>query len=80
MSRGEPTTSQVVFSGTDMAVCGPFDGLSAGVGTRGALDQLIKLATGQLPDVYGMTCSGPANGDTCAAGSCRGQPHALALG
>jgi hypothetical protein len=32
---GEPT-SQVVFSGTDVTVWGPFGGLSGGVGARGA--------------------------------------------
>ena len=28
-------------------------------------EQLIKMATGQLPDAYGMRRQPPANGDTC---------------
>ena len=43
-------------------------------------EQLIKMATGQLPNAYGMRRQPPANGDTCETNNAFGLSRTHRLG
>jgi hypothetical protein len=55
---GEPT-SQEVFQAHTWPFEGPFGGFPGGVGARGGPEQLIKMATGNFADAYGMRPAQP---------------------
>jgi hypothetical protein len=57
---GEPSSHEV-FQSQTWPFERPFGGLSGGVGAAGP-EQLIKMATGQLLDAYGMRLQPPRQG------------------